>query len=45
MKPRTKNDSWFYYGARTGTRQRIRRIAAKRRRWADRAVIKAELAV
>ena len=36
MKPRTKNDSWYYPASKTPARRRVRRIAAKRRRRADR---------
>lgn len=45
MKPRSKNDSWFYYGGSAPIRRRIRRISNKRHRRADKAVIRAELAV
>ena len=44
-KPRTKNDSWFYYGASAPVRRRIRRLSNKRHRRADKGVIRAELDV
>ena len=42
MKPRAKNDSWWYPAARKASRRRIRRIANKRHRRADRNLIQEE---
>ena len=40
MKPRAKNDSWFYPASRSAARRKIKRLANKRHRQADRDVTK-----
>ena len=42
MKARSKNDSWWYPAAGKASRRRIRRIANKRHRRADRKLIREE---
>ncbi|MBQ7263518.1 MAG: hypothetical protein IJR14_07335 [Synergistaceae bacterium] len=44
MKPRAKEDSWFWPATKTAARRRIRRLQNKRHRRADRAIVHAERA-
>lgn len=43
MKPRAKNDSWWYPASKTPARKRVRRIANKRHRRADRKLAMKEM--
>lgn len=42
MKPRAKNDSWWYPATKRASRRRVRRITNKRHRRADRKLIQKE---
>ncbi len=43
MKPRTKNDSWWYPTSKTPARKRVRRIANKRHRRAGHKIVMKEM--
>ena len=40
MKPRVKNDSWFYTTSTTSARRKVKRLTRKRHRDSDRRLVK-----